>query len=136
MNRREFITLLGGAAVTWPVAARAQQTMPRVAVIMVHRDTDRLGQGRLHAFVAAFENLGWRTGHNVQIDVRWAAGSAERMRQIAAEVCCAQARRDRGFWDTCCGRAKAGEVVGPAARPEKSQPSGWSYRMRASSIRS
>ena len=85
IRRREFITLLGGAAAASPLAARAQQTMPRVAVIMVHRDTDRLGHGRLQAFVAAFENLGWRTGHNVQIDVRWAAGSAERMRQIAAE---------------------------------------------------
>ena len=84
MGRREFIALLGSAA-CWPCAARAQQPIPRVAVILVQHEGDALGRARLNAFLKAFENLGWRDGHNVRIDVQWAAGSAERMRQIAAE---------------------------------------------------
>jgi putative ABC transport system substrate-binding protein len=59
--------------------------MPHVALIMVQREDDTLGQGRLNAFLKAFEKLGWKEGHNVRIDVRWAAGSAERMREISTD---------------------------------------------------
>jgi putative ABC transport system substrate-binding protein len=84
MRRREFIGIVGGAAL-WPVAGRAQQAMPRIAVILVQHEADPLGQDRLNAFLQGFEKLGWRDGHNVRIDVRWAGGSPERMREISAD---------------------------------------------------
>ena len=86
MKRREFITLLGGAAVAWPLVARAQQSMRRVAVIMVTPETDPVGQSRLKAFLQGFEKLGWTDGRNARFDIRWAGGSAERMREIVAEI--------------------------------------------------
>ena len=86
MQRREFITLLGGAAVAWPLVARAQQSMRRVAVIMVTPETDPVGQSRLKAFLQGFEKLGWTDGRNARFDIRWAGGSAERMREIVAEI--------------------------------------------------
>jgi putative ABC transport system substrate-binding protein len=73
-------------AATWPLAARAQQNERRVAVIMVTRETDALGQGRLKAFLQAFEKFGWIDGRNVRIDIRWAGDSPERMREIVAEI--------------------------------------------------
>ena len=86
MKRREFITLLGSAAATWPLVARAQQSMRRVAVIMVTPETDPVGQGRLKSFLQGFEKLGWTEGRNARFDIRWAGGSAERMREIVAEI--------------------------------------------------
>ena len=86
MRRREFITLLGGATAAWPLVARAQQTMRRVAIINVRLETDPLGQSQLKAFRQGFEKLGWDDGRNVQIDVRWAGGSAERMRETVTEL--------------------------------------------------
>jgi putative ABC transport system substrate-binding protein len=85
MRRREFISLLGGAT-AWPLAVRAQQSMRRVAVIMVTPETDPVGQGRLKAFLQGFEKLGWTDGRNARFDIRWASGSAERMREIVAEI--------------------------------------------------
>jgi putative ABC transport system substrate-binding protein len=85
MRRRELMVLLGGSAVAWPLAAHSQQAMRRVAVIMVTGAANAMSQGRLNAFLQGFEKLGWRQGRNVHIDVRWADGSAERMREIAAE---------------------------------------------------
>jgi putative ABC transport system substrate-binding protein len=84
MWRRDFLAGLGAAAV-WPAAARAQQSMRRVAVILSRFETDPLGQGQLNAFLEGFKKLGWTDGHDVRIDVRWAGGSAERMREIAEE---------------------------------------------------
>jgi putative tryptophan/tyrosine transport system substrate-binding protein len=84
MGRREFVSFLGSAA-CWPCAVRAQQPVPRVAVILVQHEGDPLGQARLNAFLKAFESLGWRDGRNVRIDLRWAGGSAERMREISAD---------------------------------------------------
>jgi putative tryptophan/tyrosine transport system substrate-binding protein len=88
MRRREFITLLGGATVTWPLAARAQQVdrMRRIGVLMALAADDPAGQARLIAFVQALQELGWTDGRNVQIDTRWAAGDAERFRKYAAEL--------------------------------------------------
>jgi putative tryptophan/tyrosine transport system substrate-binding protein len=87
-RRREFITLLGGATVTWPLAARAQQVdrMRRIGVLMALAADDPAGQARLIAFVQALQELGWTDGRNVQIDTRWAAGDAERFRKYAAEL--------------------------------------------------
>ena len=68
------------------MAARAQPSMRRVAVIMITSETDPVGQGRLKAFLQGFEKLGWTDGRNVRVDIRWAGGSAERMREIVAEI--------------------------------------------------
>jgi ABC-type uncharacterized transport system substrate-binding protein len=88
MRRREFITLLGGATVAWPVAARAQQSerMRRVGVLMNVAGDDPTGQTRLLTFAQALAQAGWIDGHNIRIDVRWGAGDPERIRKYAAEL--------------------------------------------------
>jgi putative tryptophan/tyrosine transport system substrate-binding protein len=88
MRRREFITLIGGAAAAWPLASRAQQPerMRRVGVLMALAADDPAGQARFVAFVQALQELGWTDGRNVRIDTRWAAGDAERFRHYAAEL--------------------------------------------------
>jgi hypothetical protein len=75
LKRREFITLLGGAAAsTWPVAARAQQgdRMLRVGVLMTYAESDPLAQIWFKAFVEGMQAVGWIDGRNVRLDVRWA----------------------------------------------------------------
>jgi len=88
VKRREFITLLGGTAAGWPLAARAQQRerMRRIGVLMTLAADDPEGQARLTAFVQGLQELGWTDGRNVQIDYRWPAGDAERIRRYAAEL--------------------------------------------------
>jgi putative tryptophan/tyrosine transport system substrate-binding protein len=78
MKRRTFITLLGGAAAAWPLAARAQQPerMRRVGVLMNLAEGDPEGEARSAAFLQALQQLGWSDGRNVRIDYRWAAGDA------------------------------------------------------------
>jgi len=75
MQRREFITLLGGAAVTGPRAAHAQQAdrMRRVGVLLNRAADDPEEQARLAAFLQGLQELGWTDGRNVRIDYRWAA---------------------------------------------------------------
>jgi ABC-type uncharacterized transport system substrate-binding protein len=80
MRRREFITLLGGAAAMWPVAARAQQPKRRIGALMSTPADDREGQARLAAFVEGLQQLGWTDGRNVRIDTRWPVGDADRGR--------------------------------------------------------
>ena len=85
VNRREFITLLGGAAATWPLAARAQQDrMRRIGVLMYWAADDAEGQARLAAFAQALKQLGWSDGRNLRIDTRWA--TADDIRTHAAEL--------------------------------------------------
>jgi putative ABC transport system substrate-binding protein len=88
MRRRDFITLLGGSAVAWPLAARAQQPerMRRIGVFMSLAADDKQGQARLAAFLQGLQELGWADGRNVRIDVRWGAGDADRNRRHAAEL--------------------------------------------------
>jgi ABC-type uncharacterized transport system substrate-binding protein len=86
MRRRDFITLLGGAVVWWPLAARAQQTVRRVAVLVPSRETDAQYQDRVRTLTQAMQQLGWSDGSNVRIDVRWAGDSSERLREIAADL--------------------------------------------------
>jgi putative ABC transport system substrate-binding protein len=88
MRRREFITVIGGAAVAWPLAARAQQPerMRRIAVLMGLARDDPEGQARNAAFLQAMQQLGWTDGRNVRIDTRWDAPDADRYRKNAAEL--------------------------------------------------
>jgi putative tryptophan/tyrosine transport system substrate-binding protein len=88
VRRREFITLLGGAAAAWPLTARAQQSdrMRRVGVLMAHLNDDPEYQARIVAFQQALALLGWTDGRNVQIDIRWATTNADEIRRHAAEL--------------------------------------------------
>jgi putative tryptophan/tyrosine transport system substrate-binding protein len=88
MRRREFITLLSGAAAAWPLAARAQQRerVRRVGVLMNFTADDVEGQARLAAFLQGLQEFNWSVGHNVQIDYRWGADDRERTRIYAAEL--------------------------------------------------
>ena len=88
MTRREFITLLGGAAAAWPLAAHAQQAerMRRIGVLMLGGETDPDQLGRVAAFQEAFAKLGWAEGRNVQIDLRFAAVDPERIRSYSAAM--------------------------------------------------
>ena len=87
-KRREFITLLGGAAAAWPLAARAQQAerMRRIGVLMQLAADDPEGQRRIAAFLQGLQQLGWTVGRNVRIEYRWAAGDADAIRRYAAEL--------------------------------------------------
>ena len=88
MRRREFITLLGGAAATWPIAVRAQQREPvrRIGILMNTAADDPEGQARVAAFTQGLQETGWAIGRNARIDIRWAAGDVERTRRFAAEL--------------------------------------------------
>jgi len=87
MKRREFITLLGGAA-AWPLAARAQQPdrMRRIGVFMNLASDDAEGQARNAAFLQGLQEAGWAVGRNVRIEYRWGAGDPELFRRYAAEL--------------------------------------------------
>jgi putative tryptophan/tyrosine transport system substrate-binding protein len=88
MKRREFIALLGGAAVAWPLAARAQQgdRMRRIGILMNLAADDPEGRARIEAFVQGLQQLGWTVGRNLQIDTRWAAADADLFRRYATEL--------------------------------------------------
>ena len=88
MRRREFITLIGGAAAAWPLAARAQQgeRVRRVGVLMGFDENDPGAKGWLSGFMRGLAELGWTDGRNVRMDVRWAAGNPDRMRTFAKEL--------------------------------------------------
>jgi len=89
MKRREFITLIGGAAAAWPLAARAQRgDRVRLLVAMMggrNADTDLEGRAWLAAFRQALQELGWVEGRNFRADYRWPSGDLDRMRAIAKE---------------------------------------------------
>ena len=88
MRRREFITLLGGAAAAWPLAARAQQPerMRRIGVLLPAAADDAEFQAGVGAFLQALALLGWTIGRNVRIDTRWATANAAEIRRHAAEL--------------------------------------------------
>jgi putative ABC transport system substrate-binding protein len=87
IRRREFITLLGGAA-AWPLAARAQQgnRIRRIGVLMSYDENDPEVKRRYSAFTQALAGLGWTVGRNVQMDLRAAGGDTDRMRVLAQEL--------------------------------------------------
>jgi putative tryptophan/tyrosine transport system substrate-binding protein len=84
MNRREFITLIGGAAVGWPLAARAQQA-PKTIGLLGANTAAQQSQWTA-AFVQRLRELGWIDGRTVAIEARWAEGSNERAAEFAAEL--------------------------------------------------
>src|ERR1700682_5829755 len=99
MRRRDFITLLGGAAAIrgvyapsstglWPLAARAQQGdgMRRIAALMDTEESNSDGQARTAAFRQGLQQLGWTQGRNIRLDLRWGGGDVERTRAYAAEL--------------------------------------------------
>ena len=88
MRRREFITLLGGAAAAWPRAARAQQgeRVRHIGVFMDLADGDPEGQARVTALKRGLQDLGWIEGRNLRIESRWAAGEAARMKPLSLSV--------------------------------------------------
>src|SRR5262245_58451530 len=88
MNRREFITLIGGAAAAWPVTAGAQQSerMRFIGVLMAQAENDPEGQARMAAFTQGLQELGWTQGRNLRIEHRWSAGDAADTRKNAAEL--------------------------------------------------
>ena len=88
MRRRDFIKVVAGSAVAWPVAARAQQgqRMRRIGVLISLASDGAEGQARVAAFHQGLQQLGWTVGRNVQIDYRWGAGNADRIRKFAAEL--------------------------------------------------
>ena len=87
-RRREFIAGLAGAAVAWPIAARAQQgeRVRRIGVLMTTAADDSEGQARISAFLQGLQQLGWIDGRNARIDARWSEGDADRARKYAAEL--------------------------------------------------
>jgi putative ABC transport system substrate-binding protein len=88
MRRRNFIALLGGAAIPWPLAARAQkgERMRRVGVLVSAVESDPRGLEYITAFAQGLAELGWTVGRNVRIEYRWGAGDLDRFRRYAAEL--------------------------------------------------
>jgi putative ABC transport system substrate-binding protein len=87
IQRRDFITLLGGAA-TWPLAARAQQgdRVRRIGVVMNYDENEPAAKARVSAFTQALAGLGWTDGRRMRIDLRWAGPDINRMRALAQEL--------------------------------------------------
>ena len=88
MQRREFITLLGGAAATWPLAARAQQPaqVKRVGIVLPFAASYPEGQARIAAFQQALAGLGWTEGANMRTEIRWSGSNADDIRKNALEL--------------------------------------------------
>src|SRR5215470_499437 len=88
LKRREFITLLGGAAAAWPLAARAQQPsgMPRIGLLSVFAESDPEGQAWIRELIQRLQELGWVNGRNVQIEFRFAGADAALISALATEL--------------------------------------------------
>jgi putative tryptophan/tyrosine transport system substrate-binding protein len=87
-SRREFMSLLGGAAAAWPLAARAQQAerMRRIGVLMAYAESDPAAQAWVAAFREELLKLGWVEGRNIRIDTRWATADVELIQRFAKEL--------------------------------------------------
>ena len=88
MRRRQFVTLLGGAAAAWPLAVRAQQgeRMRRIGALIGGAETDPESRARVAALREGLEQRGWSEGRNLRIDYRWASADSDRIRAFAAEL--------------------------------------------------
>src|SRR5262245_57554155 len=89
LQRREFITLLGGAAAAWPLGARAQQNFRRIGVLMTLPENSQEGQGWVAAFKEGLQKVGWSESRNIRIDARWGATDAASQR-LARQVIATQ----------------------------------------------
>ena len=86
MKRREFVMLLGGGAVAWPLAVRAQERMRRIGVLMNTLSEEPEAQARVAAFLQGLQEAGWSVGRNVRIETRWGGGDNARLRKSAVEL--------------------------------------------------
>src|SRR5215470_13893410 len=88
MRRREFVTLLGGVTVAWPLTARAQHSdrLQLIGVLMAYAESDSTAQSWIAAFRAALAKLGCTEGSNLRIELPWSAADADRMRTLAKEL--------------------------------------------------
>jgi putative tryptophan/tyrosine transport system substrate-binding protein len=87
MRRREFITLIGGAAATWPLAAQAQHEQKRrIGVLMSFAESDASARSMFEGYRNALAQLGWNESKNLQIEVRWAAGNPDRIKAFTKEL--------------------------------------------------
>jgi len=111
IRRREFITLLGGGAAAWPLAARAQQggRMRRIGVLMNLAADDPESTARVTAFAQGLQELGWSIGRNVQIDTRWAAADADLFRRYVAELVAAAPEGHPGLYQLRSSTVAAGD---------------------------
>ena len=128
MRRRKFITLLGGAAAAWPLAARAQQgeRMRRVGVLSSLAADDPEAAARNAAFLQTLQELGWTDGRNVRIDYRWTCGQCRAHSQARGGTARARARRHPGQWHDgrrgCCNRRPAPCRSFSCSSPTRSAP--------------
>jgi putative tryptophan/tyrosine transport system substrate-binding protein len=88
VRRREFITLLGGAAAAWPLAAHAQQAerVRRIGILMAYAESDSVYQAYVKAFREGLQKLGWEEGRNIRFDYRWATSDLELIQRSAKEL--------------------------------------------------
>ena len=88
MERREFITLLGGAAAAWPIAVRAQQSdrMRRLGVLMAVAESDADARKGISILQESLQKLGWKDGNNIRIDYRWGNANPDRIQDLAKEL--------------------------------------------------
>src|SRR5215467_11350453 len=88
MQRREFIKVIAGSAAAWPIIAHAQQPeqMRRIGILMNRSESDSEGLARLAAFKQAFEQLGWKEGRNIRIEMRWGDDKLDLERKYAGEL--------------------------------------------------
>ncbi len=88
MRRREFIILFGGASAMWPLAAHAREPdrLRRLGVLMSNAESDPLGQSRISAFRQELQDLGWKEGRNLKIELRWSGGDTSRIKDYSAEL--------------------------------------------------
>ena len=117
MRRREFVSLLGGAAAAWPLAARAQQTerMRRVGVLMPWPRTSPEAQADLAAFVQGLQQLGWTEGRNLQIDIRWGCRQCRQHSQRCDGI--GRARARTSSWPT--GGRRGAVAAGDPRRADR-----------------
>jgi putative ABC transport system substrate-binding protein len=94
LKRREFITLMGGAAATWPLAARAQERLRRIGVLIATAE-DEDGKARLAALTGGLREYGWVEGNNIHVEARFAAGDPNRLQASAAELVQSAPESDR-----------------------------------------
>jgi len=97
VRRREFITLVGGAAAGWPLAARAQERMIRVGALMVFAETDPESKRVASAFERGLDEAGWDKGRNLELTYRWGASNPDLLSRYAEEL--VRAAPD-GIWNT------------------------------------